>query len=389
MRRALFDFVIRARLSHVSAHLHSTMGYISSTPSQKSPVFPARSLLPSDIVAVRPEGDEAKVLKFPDLVKSIPFPLRLNPYIRFVSAESDAFIIEYANFSEKQRNRFIGLNAGLLCGMCYAECGPEQLRVCCDFMSFLFNLDDWSDEFDTAGTKGLEEAVMNTLYHPDTYVSDTVAARTARSWWTRMLKTVGPRCRQRFVETLGFYFKAILQQAADRSSKSIPDLETYISLRRDTSGCKTGFALIEYAAGIDLPNEVVDHPIIQSLLDATNDCVSWANDILSYNREQSRGDTHNLVPVIMQTVGIDRQAAIDYAGDLCNKSVAHFLEGKAALPSWGKEVDVQVEQYVQGLEDWIIANAEWSFMTERYFGKDGPKIRKGLQVSLLPVVGFD
>ncbi|KZT07613.1 terpenoid synthase [Laetiporus sulphureus 93-53] len=329
-----------------------------------------------------------EIITFPDLMKSIPFPIRLNPYTRFVSADSDAFILEYGNFSEKQRAKFIGLNAGLLCGMCYAESGPDELRVCSDFMSFLFNLDDWSDEFDTTGTKGLEEAVMNTLRHPDTFHSDTIAARTAKSWWTRMLKTVGPNCKERFIYTMGLYFKAIMQQAADRASNSIPELEAYIDLRRSTSGCKTGFALIEYAAGIDLPNEVYEHPAIQGLLNATNDCVSWANDILSYNREQSRGDSHNLVPVLMRTLGIERQAAVDYAADLCNKTVERFLAGKTALPSWGPEVDAQVQQYIQGLEDWIIANAEWSFMTERYFGKDGPKIRKSLQVPLLPVVGF-
>lgn len=91
----------------------------------------------------------------------------------------------------------------------------------------------------------------------------------------------------------------------------------------------------------------------------------------------------------MVTLGLERQAAIDYAGNLCSKTVERFLEGKAALPSWGPEIDAQVQTYVQGLEDWIIANAEWSFMTERYFGKDGPKIRKNLQVTLLPVRGFD
>ena len=103
----------------------------------------------------------------------------------------------------------------------------------------------------------------------------------------------------------------------------------------------------------------------------------------------SYSQSHNLVPVLMRTLGIERQAAVDYAADLCNKTVERFLAGKAALPSWGPEVDAQVQQYIQGLEDWIIANAEWSFMTERYFGKDGPKIRKSLQVTLLPVRGFD
>ena len=55
------------------------------------------------------------------------------------------------------------------------------------------------------------------------------------------------------------------------------DLETYMVLRRDTSGCKPCFALIEYAAGIDLPDEVACHPVIRILEESANACISWSN----------------------------------------------------------------------------------------------------------------
>ena len=92
-----------------------------------------------------------------------------------------------------------------------------------------------------------------------------------------MQETAGPGCQQRLMSTLDTYFQAIMQQADDRGSRNIPELEEYITLRRDTSGCKTGFAFIEYAARIDLPEDVIEHPIIKALSDATNDLVSWAN----------------------------------------------------------------------------------------------------------------
>ena len=56
----------------------------------------------------------------------------------------------------------------------------------------------------------------------------------------------------------------------------------------------------------------------------------------------------------------------------------------------GKEADVKaavdraVALYIQGLDDWIIANAEWSFETERYFGKEGHTVKKTRQIALLP-----
>ena len=73
------------------------------------------------------------------------------------------------------------------------------------------------------------------------------------------------------------FFKAVAQQASDRMHDEIPDLESYISCRRDTSGCKPCFQLIEYSGGYALPDEVVQHPLVQSLEEATNDLVTWSN----------------------------------------------------------------------------------------------------------------
>ncbi|KAI9057325.1 terpenoid synthase [Trametes sanguinea] len=330
------------------------------------------------------DSQETVVLSFPDFISPIPYPLRCHVQEREVSRESEEWLLSMANFSEKQRAKFLTLNAGLLSGMCYIDCTFDELRVCTDFMNFLFTLDDWTDEFDTAGTRGLAECVMNTLYHPHTYHSDTAAHRLTKSFWVRMQKTAGPGCQQRLMSTLDTYFQAIMQQAADRGSGNIPELEEYIVLRRDTSGCKTGFAFIEYAANIDLPDDVIEHPILKALSDATNDLVSWANDVLSYNAEQARGDTHNLVCVLMHMNGVDRQEAIELAGELWRKTLDWFFECRKVVPSWGPEIDRQVALYIQGLEDWIIANAEWSFETERYFGKEGHIVKKTRKVALLP-----
>ncbi len=76
---------------------------------------------------------------------------------------------------------------------------------------------------------------------------------------------------------MDLFFQAIAQQARDRARGDVPALEEYIALRWDTSGCKPCFALIEYAAGIDLPEEVISHPTIRALEEATNSFVTWSN----------------------------------------------------------------------------------------------------------------
>ncbi len=73
------------------------------------------------------------------------------------------------------------------------------------------------------------------------------------------------------------FFKAVAKQSRDRANGVIPDLNSYIEVRRDTSGCKPCFQLIEFAGGFDLPDEVVQNHEIQEMEEATNDLVTWSN----------------------------------------------------------------------------------------------------------------
>jgi len=92
-----------------------------------------------------------------------------------------------------------------------------------------------------------------------------------------MMAESSPGFQKRFIHNMDLFFKAVTIQARDRAAGVIPDLMDYIAVRRDTSGCKPSWALIEYANGLDLPDEVMEHRIIQSLDDAANDLVSWSN----------------------------------------------------------------------------------------------------------------
>ncbi len=117
---------------------------------------------------------------------------------------------------------------------------------------------------------------------------------------------------------------------------------------------------------------------------SVTDSLFIPQDIFSYNVEQSRGDTHNLVAVIMNHYGIGLQKAINYAGKLCIQCMDKFERDRQQLPSWGNEVDREVETYVRGMQDWMVGSLHWSFITKRYFGEQGKAIKKHRVVSLLP-----
>lgn len=131
-------------------------------------------------------------------------------------------------------------------------------------------------------------------------------------------------------------------------------------------------------------------------------------DIFSFNVEQSRGeficnktiplidwvvainpaDDHNLIVVIMHQEKVDVQTAMDIAGDMFKENMDRFFLERDNLPSWGPEIDKQVDLFVDGLGYWISGNINWSFETERYFGTANAEVKKTRLVNLLPRTGL-
>jgi hypothetical protein len=107
-------------------------------------------------------------------------------------------------------------------------------------------------------------------------------------YFTRFKETAGPGCTERFINTMDLFFVAVAKQADDRVKGHVPDLESFIAMRRDTSCCKPVFALIEYAACIDLPDEVVSHPVIMTMEEAANDLATWSN-VIPHSAIRNRG----------------------------------------------------------------------------------------------------
>jgi len=232
-------------------------------------------------------------------------------------------------------------------------------------------------------TDVLGDLVMNALWFPDCYIpsqnqpaEEQSPGKLARDFWSRCIQDAGLGVQHRFRESMQLFFEAVNNQASERDDGTIPGMNKYIALRRDNGGCKAAFVLIEYGLGIDLPDFVVEHPVIEALNQETNDFVAWSNDIYSWNVEQARGDTANMVTVVMKHCHLTLQQAMDFVGALCCRSIDRFMENKALLPKWESEkLNRDVENYVKGLEDWIVGSLHFNFLTDRYFGMDGDLVK--------------
>lgn len=127
-----------------------------------------------------------------------------------------------------------------------------------------------------------------------------------------------------------------------------------------------------YALGIDLPDFVAEDLVIQSLNEYAIDLVTWTNvsrdsvteirrrlksdfqDIFSHNVEQARGDTHNMIVILMKYHNHTLESAMDYVGNLCSETMNNFERRKSQVPSWGPEIDDMVARYIQGLRNFTV-----------------------------------
>ena len=91
-----------------------------------------------------------------------------------------------------------------------------------------------------------------------------------------------------------------------------------------------------------------------------------------------------MIDVIMHEEGLELQDAVNVVGEYCKYAIDRFVHHRNNLPSWGPTIDADVHTYVDGLANWIVGVLQWSFETERYFGKAAKQVKATRVVTLRP-----
>lgn len=79
----------------------------------------------------------------------------------------------------------------------------------------------------------------------------------------------GSACFEHFIAATERYVNGVAKEIEDRTHNRVRPLEEFIRLRRDTAAARSVLGLCEF--GLNLPNEVIEHPIMSALtLDAVD-----------------------------------------------------------------------------------------------------------------------
>ncbi|KAJ8474148.1 hypothetical protein ONZ51_g7404 [Trametes cubensis] len=327
----------------------------------------------------------------PDTLNAWPWQRRINPHSAAVSAASAAWIESFRVFSPRAQVAFNKCNFGLLASLAYPSATREQLRAGCDLMNLFFVFDELSDVESESQVRVLADTIMDGIRNPHKTrpTTEPVIGLIAKQFWERVIKWASPESQRRFVATFDDYCESVVTQARDRSSSHVHTVETYLEVRRENAGIKPAFVFLEM--NMNLPDEAMEHPVVVDLTTWAIDMIVVANDIVSYNIEQARGDDgYNLVTVVMAQYRLDLHGAMRWIGHyhdhLLDLFLAHCDPSSELfkMPSWGARVDSGLKRYVEGLGNWVRANDSWSFESERYFGRDGSEVMKTRWLALLP-----
>ncbi|KZS92130.1 terpenoid synthase [Sistotremastrum niveocremeum HHB9708] len=321
--------------------------------------------------------------RIPEMLKNWPWPRRINPHFKGASSASAAWLEQFKPESPAVQKTFATDNShGLLSSLAYPTVDPKTLRVACDFLAVLFIIDDSTDPETSSEVGSVVERIKDVFRSPLQVRQEDIVSEVTRQFWVRAKEISSTAQQERFIKSFSAYLDAVVVEARDRDIHHIPDFDEYLTVRRNTGAVRPSFWIAEGAAGV--PEHVLEHETLATLTTCAVDIISISNDMLSYNREQSRGSLHNMVAIAMKRLDLSLQEAMDWTSTRHDALVSKFLNSLTEVPSWGKEIDARVTTYIDGLGYWVRANEAWSFEGPRYFGNDGAEIQRSRLVKLIP-----
>ncbi|TVY83697.1 Delta(6)-protoilludene synthase [Lachnellula suecica] len=321
----------------------------------------------------------------PDLEAGWKWPRRISPYIPEIRQECLDWVASFKAFTPEAQKAFDRCNFNLLTGLSYPWLTKDQLRCACELMNLFFLFDEHSDKSDASEVWNQVGVIMDAFRNPDKArpQDEWIGGEVARQFWSRTIQISTPTFQRRFLESWEEYLQGTAQQAEDRCSSHIRNVTSYLEIRRRTIGARPSFNILEM--DMNVPDEVMGHPTIRELESLATDLTIIANDILSYNKEQASGDDeHNLITIAMKEHNTDVQGAINWTAKLHAEMVRRFNKLYLQIPRWGGPLDMDIQTYVNGMAQWVGANVQWSYESERYFGKRGLEIKKTKVLCLLP-----
>jgi 5-epi-alpha-selinene synthase len=249
----------------------------------------------------------------------------------------------------------------------------EKLALSNDFFTWLFMLDDQFDDSNFGRDPEKMKVVVDRLLTvlgiergESIPPLQGPVAEALQELWQRAEPFTTPQWRQRFASHLRDYLDAYIWETGNRARGETPGVSIYIQKRQDAGAMHLALDYIDLTEDVDLPPEIYESTLVQSLLLITNNVVCWQNDMVSVEKEMAHGDYSNLVLVLQKAYGYSMQEAMERANDLTTDEIKLFEHLSTFTPDAFPAQHQDIEKYLASMRAWIRGNLDWSLESYRF-----------------------
>ena len=182
----------------------------------------------------------------------------------------------------------------------------------------------------------------------------------------RMIDVDVPFWITRFGDQLQRLFGTFVDEAKYRQLEAVPEAAQYRKMREVSSGLYFGFRLGELTDNINLPQHVRDDPTVRNLESKASLIVGLANDIYTVEKELAKGEVNNMIMVLMYEEGLTLDEAMARTVELHDTETHEFIALSLHLPSFSREIDADLQRYIEVLSSMISGHRSWALETSRY-----------------------
>jgi pentalenene synthase len=307
----------------------------------------------------------------------IEFPHRTNPDSERALARELQWCDRYGLSADRVLTRkLLDAEPGQLALYGYPDAQDDYLDIAVDTMCFFFHLDNLFDEIyftQLTGAAQLIDSLARCLDHIDRPDPTSPMCEAFSDIWDRCRVGKSWHWCCRAAAHWTSYLWANLAESTARHQGTVPsDIETYLSLRRQSIGVYPTLDLLEATGLFEVPPAVFYQPEMQRLRQLVCEHIVLCNDLSSLTKEESHGDLFNSVLVLERATTMPRHQAIDTARQMIAERGADLRRTASRISSLSADLDLSDDQcdaldrFVSGALAWVGVNAHAGGEARRY-----------------------
>jgi 5-epi-alpha-selinene synthase len=303
-----------------------------------------------------------------------PFPADVHPSASTVDAATIAWAQQFQLVPRNSYHPLQALHIGWLAARTHPQAHVAGVQLVADWCSWLFLHDDFCDESPLATQpEQLRQwhQQLAALMSGDPAPTQAGLIGAFANLWERTCSAppASPGWVERFRSHIEQFFEAASWEAGHRASGRAPALAEYLQRRPLTSGMDMYIDLIDVVHDFRFAPEIDEHDLLQQARDLTARSACWVNDILSYPKEQRRGDPNNLVIVLAGEYDEPMSSAVRRAVAIHDDDVRYFLDVEAQHTIFPEALHSEVLRYFGVLRSYMRGNYDWTSASARYLAE--------------------